>query len=161
MNRSKFGVSVSFALLATVAISSYVPQAQSREIGETPDFALRRAQAFHDMYAGTEERTVLKTAKRSFTLGPAAGAERRGRPLPIHYPSMNNNERLRVFTEIAPAMRFPGASFRMMMPTTHPVIDTNWPNLGPTNLVGRVSALAVHPRNCSHILPAHSDQAPW
>ncbi len=34
MNRSKFGVSVSFALLATVAILSYVPQGQSREIGE-------------------------------------------------------------------------------------------------------------------------------
>jgi hypothetical protein len=69
MSRSKFGVSVSFALLATVVISSYSPQAQSREIGETPDFALRRAQAFHDMYAGTEERTVLQAAKRSFTLG--------------------------------------------------------------------------------------------
>ena len=125
MNRSKFGVSVSFALLATVAIPGYVPQVQSREIGETPDFALRRAQAFHDMYAGTEERTVLKAAKRSFSLGPAAGAERRGRPLPIHYPSMNNNERLRVLTEIAPARRFPGATFRMMMPTTHPVLGTN------------------------------------
>src|SRR5438270_5567277 len=104
MNRSKFGAFVSFSLFATVVIPSYVPRAQSREIGETPDFALRRAQAFHDMYAGTEERTVLQAAKRSFTLGPAVGtAERRGRPLPIHQPTSNNNERLRVFTELGPA----------------------------------------------------------
>ncbi len=162
MNRSKFGVSVSFALLATVVIPSYVPQAQSREIGETPDFALRRAQAFHDMYAGTEERTILQAAKRSFTLGPAAGAaERRGRPLPIHYPSINNNERLRVLTELSPARRFPGATFRMMMPTAHPVIGTNWRNLGPTNFAGRVSASAVDPANSSIIYRGTAGGGLW
>src|SRR5437660_1268572 len=89
MNRSKFGVLVSFALLATVAILCHLPQAQSREIGETPDFALRRAQAFHDMYAGTEERTILQAAKRSFSLGPAAGASvppTQARPGPCRFP---------------------------------------------------------------------------
>ena len=93
MNRSKFGVSVSFALLATVVIPSYVPQAQSREIGETPDFALRRAQAFHDMYAAPPDKATLAARVERAASQTIGG--RRARALPINYGSFDPEFRLK------------------------------------------------------------------
>jgi photosystem II stability/assembly factor-like uncharacterized protein len=136
--------------------------ARPRRIPEPPDFALRRAKAFYDIYAGREESRALVEAMRTFH-----EAQRlpipviKGRPLPINFPSRSLDERLRVLTEGVPTRKFPGATFRMMRPTSHPIAGTSWHNLGPTNFAGRVSALAVDPTSSSVIYRGTAGGGLW
>ena len=166
MRRRQFAL-VSIVILTATALLARVVGAQStsrvepREVGETPDFALRRAKAFHDMYAGTEEQTIFAEANKNFLMLPGGGGiATHGRPIPIHYPSSRLDERLRLLKEIAPSRRFPGSTFRIMpMPLAE--AGTNWRNIGPTNFAGRVSALAVDPNNSSVIYRGTAGGGLW
>ncbi len=136
--------------------------AGSPRVGEPPDFALRRAQAFHDIYAGEPERQVLAEATRAYREARESRLPARvARPLPINFPSRDRAERLRVLTEIEPSRKFPGSSFRSMMPAAHPIAGTNWQNIGPTNFAGRVSSLAVDPTSSSIIYRGTAGGGLW
>ncbi|QJR16704.1 WD40/YVTN/BNR-like repeat-containing protein [Usitatibacter palustris] len=152
MGRPLFRLSV-WVALAALSLPIDDAQAQGRlspnkkKEGESADYALRRAQAFHDLYAGSEEKSEVANAKRTFsarTIGQPAAI---GRPLPIYYPSVNRDAKLNALTAGAPAVRFPGSTFRTMTPGAPPQPGIVWRNLGPTNTAGRVSSLAVDPHD--------------
>ena len=136
---------------------------EKRPVAEPSDIAFRRAKAFHDIYAGAGESRDLAAATRAYSesrRGPE-GRARIGRPLPIDFPSRPLDERLKVLTERRPTRTFPGSTFRMMRPAAHPIVGTSWHNLGPTNLAGRVSALAVDPTNSSVIYRGTAGGGLW
>jgi photosystem II stability/assembly factor-like uncharacterized protein len=141
------------ALATSAALSLLVGETQAqgrfspnkKKEGESADYALRRAQAFHDLYAGSDERLAVANAKRTFAARSVGKPAEIGRPLPIYYPSVNRDAKLNTLTAGSPAARFPGATFRMMAPGVTPPAGIAWRNLGPTNTAGRVSSLAVDP----------------
>lgn len=118
---------------------------QKKKEGESADYALRRARAFHDLYAGPDEKSAVANAQRSFaarTIGQPADI---GRPLPIYYPSVNRDAKLKALS--TGSLLFPGSTFRMMAPGVTPPKESKWKNLGPANTAGRVSSLAVNPND--------------
>ncbi|HYB53851.1 MAG TPA: hypothetical protein VEG84_08285, partial [Thermoanaerobaculia bacterium] len=160
-------VKVLLLLLACVgspvlAGDNAAPPAPRKRNPEPADYAARRAKAFHDIYAGKEEARALTLALRAFhEMRAQPHPVLRGRPLPINFPSRSLDERLRVLTERVPTRKFPGATFRMLRPTSHPISGTSWHNLGPTNFAGRVSALTVDPTNSSLIYRGTAGGGLW
>jgi photosystem II stability/assembly factor-like uncharacterized protein len=118
-----------------------------REVGETPDFALRRAQAFHDMYATRRENQQLLEARRTFLSRAPGQAAKIGRPLPLSFPDRDPNAHLRLLNELLPS-RMSSASSSSLAPSAAGFgAAPTWRILGPTNLAGRVSAIATDPSN--------------
>jgi photosystem II stability/assembly factor-like uncharacterized protein len=137
--------------------------AQGDEVGENSNTALLRAQAFHDMYAGTHERRVYRQNLMDFEITlQKLGTKPVNRPLPIDYSNININERLRVLTE---NLAKPSANgFQLQgfgSPTVPFIAGPVWRNLGPANGAGRVSAVAFDPNNPAIVYRGTADGGVW
>jgi photosystem II stability/assembly factor-like uncharacterized protein len=133
---ASFAVTIAFGALL-------VGQPSNDLVHEDPNVALRRAQAFHDMYAAPPDKTALNAQAARFGATPAAA--RVARPLPINYSTFDPAFRLKPLRrdgDVRPGM-VPGPGARGAATGAAPV----WTNIGPANFAGRVSALAIHPTN--------------
>jgi photosystem II stability/assembly factor-like uncharacterized protein len=136
----------SLTLLLDPGLSAQTGAAPSgpKEVAESPDYALLRAQAFHDMYADEEAQQEQAVRMRSFRSGAEGG--KRARPLPINFGHLDRSARLRsAWRAKLDATHFQRGAFSLEGPLALPVSGSSWQNLGPTNFAGRVSALAVDP----------------
>ncbi len=122
-----------------------LPQLPAKELGESREQALLRAQALHDMYADEQAQKEQALRMGSFRERGLTGA-RRARPLPINFGKIDPSTRLRAaWRAKLDASNFPKGLFSLTGPVAHPVSGSSWQNLGPTNFAGRVSAVAVDP----------------
>jgi hypothetical protein len=151
------GASIAFALALSVIVGGQPPG--QGPVRESPDVALRRAQAFHDMYAAPPDKAVL--AQRTAPSGRAGATARSIRALPINYGSFDPEFRLRPLTR--EGMTRPGASPSLGRGRAGggSPLAPGWQNIGPTNLAGRVSALAVDPGNPSVIYRGTAGGGVW
>ena len=112
-------------------------RAGSPDIGEPPDIALRRLMALQDMYGTPTQQTNERRSRAESGVGRAA----RARPALIEFGIAPD---LRLEALRSRGERLPGTIRRL--PTENaPAFPAT--NLGPTNVSGRVSAVAVHPTN--------------
>jgi photosystem II stability/assembly factor-like uncharacterized protein len=138
---------------------------------EESDFALRRAQAFHDMYAEPQATEALATARKSYIalrsqlsergIEPSEVGSEVVRPLPLSYPNRDINERLRILNDIATTRVGSGERLRMLIPKAMAVSGLNWRNIGPSNSAGRVSSLAVDRNNTGTIYRGTAGGGLW
>jgi photosystem II stability/assembly factor-like uncharacterized protein len=148
---------------ATLLISGQrQPAGRPARSAEAPDAALRRAQAMHDMYAAPPDKQQLSTRVERFRAASAAAAARRpARPLPIVYSTFDPDFRLKPL--VRESQQRPGAIFSRAARGVAgaPPAPAAWTNIGPTNLAGRVSALAVHPTNAQTIYRGTAGGGVW
>jgi photosystem II stability/assembly factor-like uncharacterized protein len=120
------------------------------EIGEPPDVALRRLQAFQDMYGPPDDAAASAGQGRG-----EAGPQRPARPVMVNF---GNPPDLRLR-----ALGKPGESIRgtiRRLPTENaPAFPAT--SLGPTNVAGRTSSLAVDPTNPSIIYRGAAGGGVW
>ncbi|HUM02618.1 MAG TPA: hypothetical protein VL084_10040 [Thermoanaerobaculia bacterium] len=143
------------------AAQTGAPPTKAKAPVEGPDFALLRAQAFHDMYADEEAQKEQAVRLRAFRERGPSGA-RRARPLPINYGRLDPSARLRsAWRTKLDALHFPKGAFSLEGSLALPVSGSTWQNLGPTNFAGRVSALAVDPTKASVIYRGTAGGGVW
>lgn len=152
MTRTARIVAVSLTVILALAVVT-LGQRQPAErggggnrIGEAPDAALRRAQLMHDMYAAPTDRAALTDRVAQARTSRGAGGKA-PRALPINYGSFDPGFRLRPL--VRESQIRPGASLSRIRPQQPgrgaAAAAATWENLGPTNVAGRVSALALDP----------------
>ena len=155
-------LSLAIASAAPPAVAQTgTPAPKSRERGEGSDYAFLRAQAFHDMYADEAAQKEQAVRLRAFRAGGPAGG-RSPRPLPINYGRLDPSARLRsAWRAKLDAQHFPQGAFSLEGGLALPVSGSTWQNLGPTNFAGRVSALAVDPKNPNVIYRGTAGGGVW
>jgi photosystem II stability/assembly factor-like uncharacterized protein len=141
--------------LGVPASTQIGPRAQPRgpEIGEPPDIALRRLRALHDMYAAPEDQAEYDRRRRVPESGGPAP-----RPLPVNFGN-DANLRLRALQQRGTVLR--GSIRRLPTETTSATDPSAATNLGPTNVAGRVSAVAVHASNPAVIYRGTAGGGVW
>lgn len=141
MSRSALRVVASVIMLAACCV--IVGGQEPLQVREDPSVALRRAQAFHDMYATPEDKAAL-AARMALPATTRDGKPPRA--LPINYGSFDPAFRLQPLRregEIRPGSTFSLERGGGVTRGAGPL----WENLGPTNVAGRVSALVIDPSN--------------
>ena len=152
--RSTLGLLLVCGLAASIATPTGQNRGNTRsegdggEVGELRDIALRRLQALHDMYAGDDAKAAYDKQR----LVPEKGGRRPPRPIPLNFGDRDPNDRLRQLQVRAERGVLPGTAKPVpgagaVKPGTAKAAVAAWKNLGPTNVAGRVSAVAVHPTN--------------
>jgi photosystem II stability/assembly factor-like uncharacterized protein len=141
-----------FSALATAGVPGQQPPIRDRrgpEIGEPPDIALRRLLAMQDMYAAPDSQA--ENARRS----RSEAGQARPRPIVVNY-GIEPDLRLR-------ALRERGATLRGMVRRAPTESAPAFPatNLGPTNVAGRVSAIALDPTNPAIIYRGTAGGGVW
>jgi photosystem II stability/assembly factor-like uncharacterized protein len=114
----------------------------------------------HDMYAAPADRDQLSNRVERSRSAPARA--RPPRPLPIVYGNFDPDFRLKLLARDGP--RRPGASFSratIRSGATPAGPAPAWSNIGPTNFAGRVSALAVDPRDARIIYRGAAGGGVW
>ncbi len=130
------------------------PGRSGAEIGEPPDIAFRRLQALHDMYAAPEDKAEFDRRERQ-----ESGT---GKPLPINFGGTDENNRLRLLRTRGAVIRGRGPLTPLKESAAAPPLDPlQWINLGPTNVAGRVSAVAVDPTNPNVIYRGTAGGGVW
>lgn len=127
--------------------------AREKEIGELHLHALKRLQAYFDMYAAQPDRAIYEAQVERMAARPVDSALRVPRPLPIVY------ERTPAL-EVRRAERVSMARYRARR-VEMVESATRWQNVGPTNVAGRVSALAVDPDNASTVYRGTAGGGVW
>jgi hypothetical protein len=150
-------------LASSVGAQEVSPHHRARSEAEAGDYALRRARAMHDMYADKSEKLQLRNAERAFLRAAPVGVRPpRGEPLPLSYPHRDRDARLKILLTEAATFTTHGSTVFMMLPAQAVGAPTyQVSNVGPSNVAGRVSALAIDPTNESTIYRGTAGGGVW
>ena len=148
-------VSLTLVMALTVVTGGQPPDASP--VRETPGVALRRAQAYHDMYAAPPDKAALAQRMSQVQERGRAGGKT-PRVLPINYGTFDPEFRLRPLRREGDVQ--PGAT-RAFERGGGAAGAPLWENLGPANLAGRVSALAVDSSNPAIIYRGTAGGGVW
>lgn len=121
---------------------SQEPRRGGPEIGEPYDIAFRRLQALHDMYAGAEDKAEYDRRLQQESTGG-------GKAIPLNFGGIDPDGRLQLLRRRAGGLVRGRGPLKLLDEAAEPPADPTlqWTNIGPTNVAGRVSAVAVDPTN--------------